>query len=254
MTMKIAIGTLPWLVVAAPLALCGATQASHPIPRPSESTHLAATDLTTPPLALVYSGPGVLDGVDDTLERAEFVAREAGFQVVRTNKPVPDSLLRKARLWVQPGGPNFEADTYMSNNGMAEQVRSWVQAGGGFVSFCGGTYSAFNSLKLMKGQARTFDAETSKQPIQWFGKLHYIHFETGPYLILHSPTTQVVGTYSDGKVAVARDFYGNGRVFVSGVHPEASPFWSPAEDPDGLDTALAIEMIQWVTANTSGNP
>jgi hypothetical protein len=47
-------------------------------------------------------------------------------------------------------------------------------------------------------------------------------------------------------VAAARARYGKGHVFISGPHPEASRYWPPTWDPDGLDNDLAVEMIREV--------
>jgi hypothetical protein len=45
-----------------------------------------------------------------------------------------------------------------------------------------------------------------------------------------------------------RASYGEGRVSVSGVHPEAPQWWRDyykLQDSDGLDYDLAVGMIRW---------
>ena len=217
------------------------TPSSHPTPTPTPSTG-------APPIALVYSGPGVLTGADDTLELAKHVAVSAGFRVITVDSYVDPSVLNSASVWVQPGGPNLSADSYMNRTGMADQVRDFVHRGGGYVGFCGGAFSAVNNLELIQGSAWNYSATTGKIPIMWLGATRYIHFEHGPYINLSDENVEVIGRYANGSVAAARAAYGRGKVFISGVHPEASGTWPPTRDPDGLDQFLAIGMIQEVAA------
>jgi len=234
------------------------TATAQPLPGPSPTSTPSPTPTTTPtpsptpstgkPIALVYGGPGVLTGTGDTLEMAKVVAGQAGFQVITVTGPVPTATLNSASVWVQPGGPNLYADSFMNGNGMANQVRDFVRRGGGYVGFCGGAFSAMNNLKLIPGSASNLSESTGKIPINWLGAIRYIHFEGGPYLKLTDPASEIVGTYANGSVAAARAYYGNGKVFISGVHPEANKYWPPTYDPDGLDQDLAIGMIQEVAA------
>jgi glutamine amidotransferase-like uncharacterized protein len=216
---------------------------TSPSPAPSASPSPSGQ-----PIALVYGGPGVLTGRDDTLERAEYVAAQAGFKVIVVTGPVDPATLNSASVWVQPGGPNLSADSFMNANGMAGQVRDFVSRGGGYVGFCGGAFSAVNNLGLIQGSAWNLDQSTEKVAIDWLGKTRWIHFEHGPYIVLSDPKAEVVGKYATGDVAVVRSHYGKGEVFISGVHPEANSDWPPTYDPDGSDTDLAIGMIREVAA------
>lgn len=200
------------------------------------------------PIALVYGGPGVLFGTGDTLDMARTVAGQAGFQVITVTEPVSIATLNSASVWIQPGGPNLSADSYMNGNGMADQVRDFVKRGGGYVGFCGGAFSAVNNLDLIPGSAWNLNETTRKIPINWQGSIRYIHFQNGPYMNLSSPATEVIATYANGSVAAARGTYGKGKVFLSGIHPEANKYWPPTYDPDGLDQDLAVSMINYVAA------
>ena len=47
-----------------------------------------------------------------------------------------------------------------------------------------------------------------------------------------------------------RTSYGKGRVWVTGLHPEAPQWWkdtSGYSDPDGDDSDIVVKMLQWVT-------
>jgi glutamine amidotransferase-like uncharacterized protein len=224
------------------------TPAPVPVAPPVATVPAPVPTNRAQPIALVYGGPGVLTGPDDTLVRAKFVAAAAGFKVVEVDEPVDPAVLNSASVWIQPGGPNLSADSFMNRNGMADQVRDFVTRGGGYVGFCGGAFSAINNLGLIPGSAWNLKQATEKVPVTWLGKVRYIHFEDGPYLVLTDKSTEVVGTYANGDVAVARGHYGKGEVFISGVHPEAGPDWTPTYDPDGPDTDLAVSMIQEVAA------
>ena len=49
--------------------------------------------------------------------------------------------------------------------------------------------------------------------------------------------------------ATAAAMYGNGKVFITGLHPEAPQSWRTyygINDSDGLDFDLVDEMISWV--------
>jgi glutamine amidotransferase-like uncharacterized protein len=227
-----------------------------PSPAPTSRPTSTPTPTPTPsasgkPIALVYGGPGVLTGPGDTLEMAKTVAAQAGFTVIEVTHTLDTATLNSASVWIQPGGPNLSADSYMNGNGMADQVRDFVTRGGGYVGFCGGAFSAVNNLGLIQGSAWNLNQATGKIPVTWLGKVRYIHFEHGPYITLTDKNVEVVGTYADGSVAVARTHYGKGEVFISGVHPEAGSFWPPTYDPDGSDQYLAVGMIQEVAARPS---
>jgi hypothetical protein len=200
------------------------------------------------PLAIVYGGPGTLLGPGDTLESALIAAQEAGFETKVITEPVDEATLARARLWVQPGGPNLAADEHMNANGLTLQVREFVRQGGGYVGFCGGAFSAVNNLHLVQGSAWNLGSPTvpAKLPINWQGRTRYLHFEYGPYIQLEDPNFEVIANYPNGEVAAVRGHFGKGEVFITGVHPEAGPGWNPMEDPDGLDHDLAIGMMREV--------
>ncbi|MBC7693101.1 MAG: hypothetical protein H7222_15160 [Methylotenera sp.] len=225
--------------ISQPTAPSGATPVVTPAPLPGASP-------ASKPIALVYGGPGVLPGPGDTLDMAKSVAAKAGFKVIEVTQFVDSEILDSASVWVQPGGPNLSADSYMNANGMADQVRNFVTRGGGYVGFCGGAFSAVNNLELIAGSAWNLDEATGKIPVKWLGATRYMHFEHGPYLQLSDKSAEVVATYADGSTAAARSHYGKGEVFISGVHPEADQYWQPTYDPDGLDQDLAITMLREV--------
>jgi glutamine amidotransferase-like uncharacterized protein len=200
-------------------------------------------------LALVFGGDGT--GSDDpsgTLASAVNAAQAAGFEVQVVTTLLPVETLTQASLWIQPGGPNFDQAADMQRSGVFQQVRDFVASGGGYVGYCGGAYMAQSygslGLGLLPGMAWHQGEETRKTEVIWEGKRRFIHFEYGPRFQT-GPGIEVFATYvSNGAPAAIRGKYGQGRVVLSGPHPEAMGDWEPTEDPDGSDLDLAIEMMQ----------
>jgi glutamine amidotransferase-like uncharacterized protein len=216
------------------------------------------------PLALVYKGPGACE--EGCSEAAAEMARLAGyrFQFVGPEES-SEAIFSEAKVWIQPGGKSSTASRTMAPK-LKENIRNFVSKGGGYVGFCAGGFLATDwiadrgvqGLGLLPGTNALFpdEREASILTIQWGGS-YEIYFEGGPYFL--PPTTpdsrsfEVTATYGDGKVASVRSVFGSGRVYVTGLHPEAPPAWRnefQLQDSDGLDYALAVEMIHWV----SGKP
>jgi len=204
-------------------------------------------------IALVFGGDGTEnDDPTGTLYSAVYVTRLAGFEPVIITDKVPQDLLSRASVWIQPGGPNFYQSRHMLRTGVFQQVKDFVAAGGGFVGFCGGGYMAQSTngygLGLLPGNAYRHDQYTIKTEVSWKGQKRFLHFEHGPQFERASGV-EVVATYSwNGAPAAVRGQYGGGKVFLSGPHPEALDDWEPVVDPDGTDHDLAIEMIQSAAA------
>lgn len=199
--------------------------------------------------AFVFGGDGTEnDDPTGTLHSAARAAREAGFQAVIVTEGLPEDVLHRADVWIQPGGPNFTQAYHMQRTGLFQQVKEFVRRGGGFVGFCGGGFmgQSYGSLGLglLPGMATKQRMYTQKAEVLWNGRSRFLHFEAGPRF-QPGPGIEVFATYAwDGAPAAIRGRYGAGKVVLSGPHPEAQSDWEPAEDPDGLDLDLAIEMIR----------
>ena len=144
---------------------------------------------------------------------------------------------------------------------LRDAVENFVKIkGGGYVGFCAGAYTStrisgtshFLGFNLMTGFTIPYMEPGNLlriMPIEWKGKLRHIYFEGGPYLAPLGPGAEVIAHYPDGKIAAARMKTGNGRVFVTGLHPEAPQWWRDFhhfKDPDGTDFDLVDDMIRWV--------
>jgi glutamine amidotransferase-like uncharacterized protein len=175
--------------------------------------------------------------------------------------------LEGAVVWVQPGGHSWNAAHALGAKKM-ERLRRFVSEGGGYVGFCAGAFLASAGwtgtrnndplvpmLGLIPLLTDVYDnpQAASILAIDWLGTTHYFYWEGGPYFI--EPATplnniEVVGRYANGQLAALRTTFGQGRVFVTGFHPEAPNSWRSyykLDDPDGLDAEIATQMIAWAT-------
>ena len=220
--------------------------------------------------ALIYNGPGACS--DGCYQAAFQVALESGLDPVYVNEKALDSnsnsidvqnLFQNAAVWVQPGGKSAVAMKAMTHS-LKSAVDSFVNSGGGYVGFCAGAFSSTHyvgtthtlGFNFMPGKTILFPEknEAAIIPVNWEGKERQVYWEGGPYLAsIPDGKAELIARYPDGTVASARSHYGQGKVFVTGFHPEAPQNWRDyyhLTDTDGLDHDLAVEMIHWV----SGTP
>ncbi|MBU6154589.1 MAG: hypothetical protein KGP28_09840 [Bdellovibrionales bacterium] len=220
--------------------------------------------------ALVYLGPGACE--DGCYDAAFQVAAQAGFDPVYVRENQLDvnstdaereALFRDAAVWIQPGGKSRTAMSVITSK-LKSAIDAFVRGGGGYVGFCAGAFSATSRVGtsrdpgfgFMPGKTilyRNVSRGAEIIPIAWNGKTRHIYWEGGPHLTrLPEGKAEVVARYPNGQVAAAKSIYGQGRIFVTGLHPEAPQDWREhyeMRDPDGLDQDLAVEMLNWVTSS-----
>jgi glutamine amidotransferase-like uncharacterized protein len=218
--------------------------------------------------ALVYQGPGACE--DGCYDAAFQVAAQAGFDpvFVRENQLDMNStdadreaLFKDAAVWIQPGGKSRTAMGVITSK-LKSAIDSFVRSGGGYVGFCAGAFSSTRyvgtsrdfGFGFMPGKTilyRNVSQGAEIIPVTWEGKTRHLYWEGGPHLSrLPEGKAQVVARYPNGQVAAAKSVYGQGRIFVTGLHPEAPADWREyyqMQDPDGLDQDLAVEMLKWVS-------
>lgn len=223
-------------------------------------------------VALVYNGPGVCE--EGCAEAAAQVSRAAGLEIrfVKGTELTAQStaaevaqLFSGVRVWVQPGGIGNYALWSMTGR-MRDELERFIRDGGGFVGFCAGAFMATESIGrrgapgfgIFPGTSIAYpyyairpDLAYTLAPVTWNGVKRAIFLEGGPYLIIpYGAKVEVIATYASGAVATARTRYGQGRVYITGLHPEAPEIWTEEDnikDPDGSDQYLATEMVQWAT-------
>jgi glutamine amidotransferase-like uncharacterized protein len=239
------------------------------------------------PVALVYDGPGSCDVSEgDCTTAAQNAAEDAGYYVVRVGPAALtatstetdyQNIFGDAAVWIQPGG-HSQVFLITITPQLKTAIRRFVSEGGGYVGFCAGAFSAtaFDGgtdtpgLGIFPGGTYPFPNDTidtffdnvvsyfnadavdnSILPITWEGNLRYLYFEEGTTLNLDgvpAGQVEVIGTLADGQVIAARTHFGQGKVFITGAHPEAPASWRTdpdLNDPDGLDFDLVAEMLNW---------
>lgn len=214
------------------------------------------------PNALIYDGPGVCP--EDCLKAASNIAKMAGFTPIYVKAKSQDySVFRDAAVWIQPGGVAGTAAEVMSEH-LKNNLRAFLLSGGGYVGFCAGAFLAtqeigdggLEGLGILNAETRLLHSSNHVRlfNIQWGQNKRHIYWEGGPYFKIYTQSNiEVMATYPNGLAAAVRAPYGAGRVFVTGLHPEAPKSWKDDEhfeDPDGDDFDLAVTMVKW-TANSN---
>jgi glutamine amidotransferase-like uncharacterized protein len=211
-------------------------------------------------IALVYKGPGVC--VEDCAQAAAEAARKVGLKIKYIGPSESNvHIFDDAAVWLQPGGGSKSAGLAMTSQ-LKENIRSFVYRGGGYVGFCAGAPvaaskihdSEIDGLGILPGvQIHKYLETGNENPtvlkVQWNGSPRYLYWEAGSYMTVDkSFNGKATSFYPNGLIASLRLSYGKGRVFVTGLHPEAPDSWkklAKLSDPDGSDISLAEEMVRW---------
>lgn len=226
----------------------------------------AATDpvpaSSAPPLALVYRGPG---GCPSCSAAAATLVQSTrwGFQVRYVGPDEQLKLtaanLRKAALYVQPGGDGTLEQAFTALRSESGAIRHYVSSGGRYLGLCMGGYLAGHDpgFNLLPGDADQFitsnnasvtSADDTVIKVNWRSGPRYLYFQDGPFFTLSDDgnTVQVLATYTNGEIAALVTDYQKGRVAVSGPHPEATDDWyqyNHVTDPDARDADLGRDLI-----------
>lgn len=204
------------------------------------------------PVALVYNGDGVC--AEDCATTFQNALPEYQVQYV-TNATYSPGIFANANVWIEPGGYATNQMDGMPAS-LKNAIKSFVTNGGGYLGFCAGAFTATEyvgttntrGLNLIAGDTELWGTGLGIEKVLWSGTTRYIYWEGGPYFHDFPSSVSVVAYYPDGSPAAIRSTYGKGRVFLSGVHPEAPAYWKDGlTDPDGSDFDLVQSMAAWVT-------
>lgn len=212
--------------------------------------------------ALVWGGPGAC--TDGCVEAAVHVTKMAGFDpMIVTPENFDASLFETAKIWVQPGGKAATASKAIgaTNRGI---IKKFVENGGGYVGFCAGAFIAtpkvgrtrYAGFGFVDGKTKIYRRARGNPSVEKLvmsnGSIRHHYWEGGPWLSFTSSQLKKVtvkSRYNSNKsINAVETTYGQGRVSVSGTHPEAPQWWyddSHIIDPDGLDNQEAADMIKW---------
>ncbi len=226
-------------------------------------THRASVDANKMgKVALVYKGPGSCE--EDCSEAAADMAKLAGLRPVYIGPNESRAeVFKEAAVWIQPGGGASTASKSM-NPRLKKMIKEFVFNGGGYVGFCAGGFFATEviadtgnfGLSMLPGKNLLYENvknEIELLTLNWQGRPRKIYWEGGPYFIppsaneIYVSQYQILALYPNGLPATVSAKYGQGKVVVTGAHPESPRWWKSdgvkLNDDDGDDFDLAVEMI-----------
>jgi len=212
----------------------------------------------------LYSGRGT----DEELIQATknmFEWMDCTVQLVKADY-INNESLDSFNILCIPGGDMYKYAQDISSEGK-EKIRNFISDGGGYIGICGGAYFAsekviwrgnqlpMNPLGIFPGTAKGPINEIVPYPdkgvvkINIVDSLHpitqsepdsiWILYYWGPVLIPNkNANVTILGRYNKGnkEPAMLAIDYGQGRVFIIGVHPEIE------EDSDRDEVNLADEF------------
>lgn len=217
---------------------------------------LVGANVWAAPKALIYKGPGACE--DGCSEAFIKIAQDAGFDPSFVGPEEPKAnLFEGVAVWIQPGGYAGVAMQNMHPK-LKQMIRDFVHQGGGYIGYCAGAFTAtsrvgttrISGLGIFPGGTKLYGTGIDMKTITWKGSKRQIYWEGGPFLRRLPESVDVTAYYDNGAVAAGRTTYGKGRVWVTGLHPEAPASWAAAEeliDADGEDHDLVVDMLHWVT-------
>ncbi|QBD83103.1 hypothetical protein EPA93_46940 [Ktedonosporobacter rubrisoli] len=258
------------LYLLIPLALLLAALA------PSGLTHFQKAHATNAapaarPIALVYTDNHSVVGCDGCADAAVHMLKQSkwNFQIIQVGpdgQTLTPALLKSATLYVQPGGGNSVENAYAElqkygkahNYNFTTEMHSFVEHGGRYLGLCMGGFLAgnpgFNLLYpgdsgdfiTSPGASVTTDADTIVD-VSWRGQPRQIYFQGGAYFDMPDESkVNVLARYTNNEIAVMIAHDKQGKVAVSGPHPEATVDWYDAyhlPHPKNMDVDLANDLL-----------
>lgn len=208
---------------------------------------------------LVYNGPGStpesVRHATESLRRLlspYYAVHNVDAEVIKT-EPWPES----TALLVMPGGADLPYCAELNGPGN-QLIRNWVRAGGRYLGFCAGGYYGAQRVEFEKGtdlevvgdrelpfyrgtclgsayKGFVYDSHAGARAVgvNWQGKPFKSYFNGGGVFVpgedIDSTNTEVVAEYAQeteipgsGRNAVVKMNFGEGKVVLSGIHPEFS--------------------------------
>ena len=204
---------------------------------------------------LLFNGQGASS--EDVEALGRLLVREH-LDYVTVNSPrlrrMSASELQEYRLLIFPGG-NFIKMGNGLNAAATSNIRTAIENGSHYLGICAGAFfagnSPYNGLNLTAGARFGFyaaEARGIRKAVVAIttagGQTLDQYWEDGPQL---TGWGAVVAKYPDGTPATTQGAFGNGRVILTGVHPEAPATWRRGmafRTPAEVDHAYAATLIR----------
>lgn len=207
-------------------------------------------------LALIYRGPGGCAGCAEALGA---VARRVGLRVAYVTPPeVTPASLAKAAVYIQGGGDDVDVIAEALGPGGHAALRAYVDGGGRYWGICAGAYLAGRTrddagrvpgLRLFDGDSFPYSPFAARvETVIWRGTPRRMYVQEAPGFTLDDgAAAQILARYANGDIAALTARFGQGRVALSGPHPEATQGWLDADglhEPALAPPALADQMLR----------
>ncbi|MBC7396213.1 MAG: hypothetical protein H7333_02125 [Bdellovibrionales bacterium] len=190
------------------------------------------------PLALIWSGKGACNFC---ILGALRMADQAGFDYQLVNSSVvEDSVFKRAKVWIQPGGYAV-TEAFAMGPSLMNQIKKFVRQGGGYVGFCAGSFlstreigtSGETGFGFIPGSTdyhheEDYEAWQIEKVLTPKGP-RFVYFAGGPQFVVQADELKAVGgrvtaRANNGHIEAIEARYGKGKIAVSGFHPEANSF------------------------------
>ncbi len=209
----------------------------------------------------IYNGLGVIEDADIILTH---FSKWSGIEyMVIDGDDIRNDALLKVDVIIMPGGDGVPYEEGLGSLGRAK-IADFVESGGGYIGICQGAYIACeynvwmdnvgspeNNLGIFPGVAWGPILEIAERPEPGWGMAaldivnttHPItesapermtmYYQGGCFIELtDTNSVTILAVYNaTGKIAIATCEYGQGRVFITGTHPEIEE----DDDRDGVD-------------------
>lgn len=213
----------------------------------------------------VYSAPSCVSGIKTSLNSANSKKLTPGYNFTYgTSTRINQQTLNSYDVLVMPGGSSgydYIHSSYIDGTA----IKNFVKNGKGYLGICAGAYSAVYQVydfyygwglashvkadhPYHEGELTVKFTTKGQQVLNTTGTVTMAHYN-GPAMYTSSPA-MIFATYADniidsnGMAAIVGDYYGNGRVVLSGSHPELDP---------QLPNVVA-QMVVWAANKTKPDP
>lgn len=253
----------------------------------SNTVSSEGTSTTKTIKVLIYSGQysigSCVSGIKTSLKTANSKKLAPGYKFTyATANTINSKTLRGYDVVAFPGGR--DGDYYVRSGKISiSAVKSFIKSGKGYLGICAGAYSGVKSVKGYYKAWGVAPHTVSTRPwvegnvgmkIEPAGKALFGRSGTIPIAHYNGPAMYASGgeivtfaTYADNKCrskglgAITGDFYGKGRVVLSGPHPELVPrqpgilaklvVWAANKDRKQPKLYTTVSKTQVATAATN---
>lgn len=213
----------------------------------------------------VYAAPSCVSGIKTSLTSANSKKLAPGYTFTYgTSTKINQATLTGYDVLVMPGG-SAGYDYLHSKDINGTAIKNFVKSGKGYLGICAGAYSAAYRVygyyygwgiashvrtthPNHEGELTVKFTSKGEQVLKTTGTVTMSHYN-GPAMYVSSPAV-TFATYADdiidskGMAAIVGDYYGKGRVVLSGPHPELYP---------QLPKVVA-NMVIWAANKTKPDP